>query len=211
MFFVAIILADIFKNIQFHLLQSCTLQKSRQLTHSWQQGNVAATVMICFFSLQLQWPSLSVLSHTGRRTSNMCVARSVWRWDTGPTNARGSGNTCTDRQEQLRWKRNSRRMKTNPSASLGKVSPSVHHYWQERQVFAGFILWYLNTCLRSQHKVPVLSRAKGHTVGQKVLFFSFSLSGNAVVACTEWNRDVEDRIKYSYFSAHNHLAASLAN
>lgn len=40
--------------------------------------------------------------YTGRQTNKMCVARSVWRWDTGPMNARGSVNTCTDQPGLLR-------------------------------------------------------------------------------------------------------------
>ena len=32
----------------------------------------------------------------------MFVARSVWRWDTGPMNAQGNVNIYTDQQEQLR-------------------------------------------------------------------------------------------------------------
>lgn len=40
--------------------------------------------------------------YTGRQTNKMCVARSVWRWDTGPMNARGSVNIYTDQPGQLR-------------------------------------------------------------------------------------------------------------
>lgn len=40
--------------------------------------------------------------YTGRQTSKMCVARSVWRWDTGPMNAQGSVNICTDQLGLLR-------------------------------------------------------------------------------------------------------------
>lgn len=46
--------------------------------------------------------SFPFLLYTGRQTNKMCGAKSAWRWDTGPTNAQGSGNMCTDRQEQLR-------------------------------------------------------------------------------------------------------------
>lgn len=93
---------------------------------------------------------LTVLSHTGRQTNNMSAARSVWRWDTGPMNAQGRGNMCTDHQERLSWKRNSRRMKTNPSALLGKAFPSVTCWIQKERTPL--------RCLRSQHTFAVLSR-----------------------------------------------------
>lgn len=47
-------------------------------------------------------PQLHFSFYTGRQTSKMCVARSVWRWDTGPMNARGSVNICTDQPGLLR-------------------------------------------------------------------------------------------------------------
>lgn len=56
----------------------------------------------------------------GKQTNSMCVVKSVWRWGTGPMNVQGSGNTSTDHQEQLRWKRNWKKLKINPSALLGK-------------------------------------------------------------------------------------------
>lgn len=122
--------------ILFHGLQSSTFQTKLVLyttfSLNWQKccnnsrNSFLSLLLHCQFSSSLNVlysVVVSVLSSTERQTNNMCVARSVWRWDTGPMNALGSGNMCTDRQEQWRWKRNSRKLKAHPSASKGKASP----------------------------------------------------------------------------------------
>jgi len=90
----------------------------RQMKNTWLPTRNAASNLI-----QMFYNYYFILLNTGRQTNKMCVARSVWRSDTGPTNARGRGNMCTDRRGQLRWRRNSRRMKRNSSASPGKTPP----------------------------------------------------------------------------------------